>query len=101
MDSLPMPHQRIKMAVVKKSEPQLTEVVISHSAGGGVNIRKYGDEKSSYSYFESQKFVFDGWDGGDIAGFIEERRQELRERVDIIASVEHAERFDQSYMAGD
>jgi hypothetical protein len=88
------------MAAAKKSEPQLTEVVISHNAGGGVNIRGYGDEKSSYSYFESHKYSFDGWSEDEIAAFVEEKRQELRERVDIIATAEHAERFDQSFMAG-
>lgn len=83
-----------------KSEPQLTEVTISHSAGGGVKIRKYGDESSTYSYFESQKFVFgEDWSDDDIAAYVEERRQVLRERVDIIASAEHEERFNQSYMA--
>jgi hypothetical protein len=84
----------------KKSEPQLTEVVISHNAGGAVAIREYGNEKSSYSYFESQKYVFpEGWTEGEISAYVEERRQELRDRVDIIASAEHAERFDQSWMA--
>lgn len=85
-----------------KSEPQLTEVTISHSAGGGVKIRKYGDESSTYSYFESHKYVFgEDWSEDDITAYVEGRRQELRERVDGIASDEHAERFDQSYMAGD
>ena len=83
----------------EKSEPQLAEVVISHNAGGGVNIRKYGDEKSSYSYFESHKYVFDGWSEEDIAAYVEEKRQALRERVDAVAQVEHEERFDASYMA--
>lgn len=88
------------MAATKKSVPQLTEVTISHSAGGGVNIRKYGDEKSSYSYFESQKLVFqDDWTEEDIIAHVEEKRQVLRDRVDIIASAEHEERFNQSYMA--
>jgi hypothetical protein len=83
------------------AEPALTEVVISHNAGGGVNIRGYGDEKSSYSYFESHKYNFpEGWSEDDIAAFVEERRQELRHRVDVIATAEHAERFDQSFMAG-
>jgi hypothetical protein len=82
-----------------KKEPQLTEVTISHNAGGGVNIRDYGNEKSSYSYFESHKYVFDGWSEDEITAYIEEKRQELRHRVDVIASAEHAERFDQSYMA--
>jgi ferritin-like protein len=79
-------------------KPVLTEVVISHNAGGGVNIRKYGDEKSSYGYFESRKYAFDGWTDDEVDAFIEEKRQELRERVDVIATVEHAERFDASYM---
>jgi hypothetical protein len=82
-----------------KSEPQLVEKTISHTAGGGVSIRKY-DEKSTYSYFESSKYVFDGWTEEDIADYIEEKRQELRARVDAIGSEEHAERFDQSFMAG-
>jgi hypothetical protein len=90
------------MTARAKSTPQITEVTISHSAGGGVNIRKYGDEKSSYSYFESQKLVFgEDWAEDEIAAYVEEKRQELRERVDIIASAEHEERFNQSYMAGD
>jgi hypothetical protein len=85
-----------------KKPPQLVEKTISHSAGGGVKIRKYGDESSTYSYFESSKYVFDeDWTEDEIAEFIEERRAELRERVDAIASAEHAERFDQSYMADD
>jgi hypothetical protein len=89
------------MAAAKKSEPQIAEVTISHSAGGGVKIRKYGDESSTYSYFESQKLVFqDDWTPDEIAAFVEEQRQVLRERVDIIASAEHEERFNQSYMAG-
>ncbi len=84
------------------TEPRITEVTISHSAGGGVNIRKYGDEKSSYSYFESQKIVFPpDWTDDQVAAVVEEKRQELRDRVDIIAGAEHAERFDQSYMAED
>jgi len=83
-----------------KSEPQLSEVVISHTAGGNVNIRKYGDEKSNYSYFESRKYTFDeDWTEEEIMAFIEERRGIIRERVDIIASAEHEERFNQSYMA--
>lgn len=84
-----------------KKEPQLTEVTISHGAGGGVNIRGYGDEKSNYSYFESHKYAFEGWSDDEIAGYVEEKRQELRHRVDVIATAEHAERFDQSFMAGD
>jgi hypothetical protein len=90
------------MAVAKKkSEPRLVEVAISHSAGGGVKIRKYGDESSTYSYFESRKFAFgEDWTPEDIEVYIEEQRQPLRERVDIIASAEHEERFNQSYMAG-
>jgi hypothetical protein len=84
----------------KKSEPQLTEVVISHTAGGAVAIREYSNEKSSYSYFESRKFVFpEGWSEADIEAYVEDKRKPLRERVDDIASAEHAERFDQSYMA--
>lgn len=79
----------------------MTEVTISHNAGGGVNIRKYGDEKSSYGYFESHKYTFEGWSEDEITAFVEEKRQELRERVDVIAGAEHAERFDQSYMAGE
>ena len=83
-----------------KSTPQLSEVTISHSAGGGVKIRKYGDESSTYSYFESRKLVFEkDWSEDDIAAYVEEKRQELRERVDIIASAEHEERFNQSFMA--
>jgi hypothetical protein len=83
-----------------KSTPQLTEVTISHSAGGGVNIRGYGDEKSNYSYFESHKLAFaEDWSADDIAAYVEEKRTELRERVDIIASAEHEERFNQSFMA--
>jgi hypothetical protein len=85
-----------------KSTPQVTEVTISHSAGGGVKIRKYGDESSTYSYFESQKIAFgEDWSDDDIVAYVEERRQILRERVDIIATAEHAERFDASYMAGE
>lgn len=85
----------------KKSEPQLAEVTISHSAGGGVHIRSHAAEKSDYSYFEARKFAFgEDWTDGDIEVYVEERRQELRERVDIIASAEHEERFNQSYMAG-
>ena len=85
----------------EKSEPRLTEVTISHSAGGGVKIRKYGDESSTYSYFESHKYVFDeDWSKDDIAVFVEEQRLDLRDRVDVIATVEHAERFDASFMAG-
>lgn len=84
-----------------KSKPRLTEVTISHSAGGGVNIRKYGDEKSNYSYFESQKLAFeDDWTEADIAEYVEQRRAALRERVDAIGQAEHDERFDASYMAG-
>lgn len=84
----------------EKSEPQLTEVTISHSAGGGVKIRKYGDESSTYSYFESRKFAFgEDWTEDEIEAYVEDKRQPLRDRVDIIASAEHAERFDQSYMA--
>lgn len=93
-------------AAAKKSEPsllgsgvQLTEVTISHSGGGGVHIRSHAAEKSDYSYFEARKYVFEGWSEADIEAYIEEKRQGLRERVDIIASAEHAERFDQSYMA--
>jgi hypothetical protein len=85
---------------VPKSEPKVTEVTISHTAGGSVSIRKY-DEKSSYSYFESQKFVFqEDWTPDDIAAYVEEKRQILRERVDTIGSAEHEERFSQSFMAG-
>lgn len=85
-----------------KSKPQLTEKTISHSAGGGVKIRKYGDESSTYSYFESSKYTFgEDWTEEEIGAYVEEKRQVLRERVDIIASAEHEERFDQSYMAGD
>jgi hypothetical protein len=85
-----------------KSEPKLVEKTISHSAGGGVKIRKYGDESSTYSYFESTKYVFDeDWTEAEIAAFIEEKRKVLRERVDTIASAEHEERFNQSYMAGE
>lgn len=84
-----------------KPEPQLAEVVISHSAGGNVDIRDYGKEKSNYSYFESHKYAFEGWSEDEITAFIEERRQELRERVDVIASAEHEERFNQSYLAAD
>ncbi len=40
------------------------------------------------------------WSEDEIAAFVEEQRQVLRERVDIIASAEHEERFNQSYMAG-
>jgi hypothetical protein len=84
----------------KKSEPQITEVTISHSAGGGVNIRKYGDEKSNYSYFESLKLVFqEDWTEDEISTYVEEKRQVLRARVDAIATDEHSERFDASYMA--
>lgn len=85
-----------------RSTPQLTEVTISHSAGGGVKIRKYGDESSTYSYFESQKLLFqEDWTADEIAAYVEEKRQILRERVDIVASAEHEERFNQSYMAGE
>jgi hypothetical protein len=84
-----------------KSTPRITEVTISHTGGGSVSIRKY-DEKSSYSYFESQKFVFDeDWTEDEIAAYVEERRQVLRHRVDVIASAEHEERFNQSFMAGE
>lgn len=90
------------MAVTKKSVPQVTEITISHSAGGGVKIRKYGDESSTYSYFESRKLAFgEDWTEDEIAVYVEEKRQVLRERVDIIASAEHEERFNQSYMAGE
>lgn len=83
-----------------KSTPRVTEVTISHTGGGSVSIRKY-DEKSSYSYFESRKLVFEeDWTEDDIAAFVEEQRQELRHRVDVIASAEHEERFNQSFMAG-
>lgn len=82
-----------------KSEPQLVEVVVSHSAGGNVDIRDYGKEKSNYGYFESHKYVFDGWSEEEIAAFVEERRADLRERVDSIATDEHEERFQQSYLS--
>jgi len=83
-----------------KSEPQLTEVTISHTAGGGVDIRDYGKEKSNYSYFESHKYAFgEDWSEEEIAEFVEERRADLRERVDGIATDEHEERFQQSYLA--
>lgn len=83
-----------------KSTPQLSEVVISHTAGGGVNIRKFGDEKWTHSFFESHKYVFpEDWSEDDIAAFVEEKRQALRDRVDVIASAEHDEIFQQSYMA--
>lgn len=82
-----------------KKEPQLIEKTISHSAGGNVDIRDYGKEKSNYSYFESSKWAFEGWTEDKIAEFIEEKRQELRERVDAIATVEHEERFEQSYLS--
>ena len=83
-----------------KSEPQIVEVTISHSAGGNVDIRDYGKEKSNYSYFESRKYVFgEDWNEADIEAYVEERRQDLRTRVDTIASAEHEERFNQSYMA--
>jgi hypothetical protein len=83
-----------------KSTPQLTEVTVSHSAGGGVHIRSHAAEKSDYSYFESRKYVFpEDWSPEDIEAYVEERRQEVRERVDVIASAEHAERFDASYMS--
>jgi cytochrome c2 len=83
-----------------KSTPQLTEVTVSHSAGGGVHIRSHAAEKSDYSYFEARKFTFqEDWTEDEIEAYVEEKRQQVRERVDIIASAEHAERFDASYMS--
>lgn len=83
-----------------KSEPTLVEVAISHSAGGNVDIRDYGKEKSNYSYFESHKWAFpEDWSEDQVAEFVEEKRQELRARVDQIATDEHEERFEQSYLS--
>jgi hypothetical protein len=89
------------MPAAKKSGPQLAEVVISHSAGGNVDIRDYGKEKSNYSVFQSKRYVFgEDWSEAEIGAYVEERRQELRNWVDTIASAEHEERFNQSYLAG-
>ena len=84
------------------TEPKLAEVVISHSAGGSVDIKSYGKEKSNYGVFQSQKWVFDeSWTSDDVEAFVEEKRQVLRDRVDLLGEEEHRERFNQSYMAGD
>lgn len=65
-----------------------------------MHIRSHAAEKSDYSYFESQKFVFpEDWTEDQVRAYVEEQRQVLRERVDIIASAEHEERFNQSYLS--
>lgn len=92
----------MRKPMAAKEQPNLVEVTVSHSAGGNVDIRDYGKEKSNYSYFESHKWQFpESWDEDDVAAYVEEKRQELRHRVDTIATAEHEERFAQSYLAGD
>ena len=83
-----------------KSEPQLVEVVISHSAGGNVDILEYGKVKSNYGVFQSKKLVFgEDWTQEEAEAYAEDKRRELREFIDGLANQEFQERFDQSYLS--
>lgn len=83
-----------------KEQPRLTEVTVSHAAGGAVSIRSYGNEKSDYSIFQSRKWVFpEDWTEEQIEKFVEEKRKPLRDLVDALADAEHKERFAQSYLS--
>lgn len=84
-----------------KSEPKITQVVVSHASNGHVNIKGYGDERSGYSVSEGHTLAFDEtWTQDEIREYVEKYRASLRNYIDGLAQVEHDERFNQSFMAG-
>lgn len=80
------------------SEPVLTEVNLTYSSGGKVQIIKY-DLDSSYFVSESRKYsIPEDWTEEQALEFQEKKREEIRARVEAQAQVEFDERWEQSYL---
>lgn len=70
--------------------------------GGKVAILTYGNVTSDYFVSESRKWsVPEDWTQDQVDEFVEARREEIRMRIDALATSEFEERFDQSYLSGD
>jgi hypothetical protein len=81
------------------SEPKVLQASVTQSMGGKVTIIKY-DLDSSYFVSESRTYSCpEDWTEDQFEVFLEEKRQELRARVDEKAQLEFDERWDQSYLS--
>jgi hypothetical protein len=78
------------------SEARLTEVTLSNSAGGKIQIIKF-DEASDYHVSETRKFsIPEDWTDDQVDEFLIVQREELRTHVDTLAQRERDERAEQS-----
>lgn len=80
------------------SEPKLTQVGLTISAGGKVQIIKY-DLDSSYFVSANRTFTIpDDWTQEQAEEFQAEQLDRLRTQIDKRADIEFDERWKQSYL---
>lgn len=78
------------------SEPTLTEIAVTHSAGGKVQMIKYVQD-ASYFVSESRKYAIpEDWTEEQANEFRDDKAAEIRERVDTAAAKEFIELAEQS-----
>lgn len=79
----------------KKAEPVCTEVLVSSSVGGKVQIVKY-EYTADFHYSQSRKYdIPEGWTDQDVDDFQKDKTIQLRSELEPLAQAEMDELLEQ------
>lgn len=67
------------------AEPIMTEVTVSYSIGVKCNLGKQTYESADAHFSQTERYNVEGMDEAAVSTFVEERRQGLKEILDVKA----------------
>lgn len=72
-----------KSTKVKSVQPVLTEVAISYSIGVKCNLGKQTYESADAHFSQTERYSVEGMDEVAVSKFVEDRREGLKEVLDV------------------